>query len=64
MSKLDPADGVRLQMTQLGNVAVIVPLVYLDQPTPDSTELALILDRDDARELGRMLLAFGEGGQP
>lgn len=64
MSKLNPDDGVRLQRTQLGNVALIVPLVYLDQQTPDATELALILDRADARELGRMLLAFGEGGQP
>ncbi|MBV9450998.1 MAG: hypothetical protein JO345_34435 [Streptosporangiaceae bacterium] len=64
MSKLNPADGVRLQRTQLGNVALIVPLVYLDQQTPDATELALILGRADALELAAMLRDFAEGGQP
>ena len=54
MSKLGQ-DGVRLQKTQLGNVALIIPCVYLDEQVPGSAELALILSRADAGHLARML---------
>jgi hypothetical protein len=54
VSKLG-GDGVRLQMTQLGNVALVIPRVYLDEQVPGSAELALILSRADAGHLARML---------
>jgi hypothetical protein len=54
VTKLGP-DGVRLQVTDLGNVAIVIPRVYLDEPAPASGSLALVLGRADARELSRML---------
>lgn len=54
MSKLNDQDGVRLQRTQLGNVAVIIPRVYLDG-SGDGTALALVLGRADAQKLSEML---------
>jgi hypothetical protein len=54
VSKLGP-DGVHLQVTDLGNVAIVIPRVYLDEPAPQSADLALVLGRADAIELGRML---------
>jgi hypothetical protein len=62
MSKLNDTDGVRLQPTQLGNIAVILPADFLDAPmfpTGGSVaELALVLDRDDARKLAAQLLVY------
>jgi hypothetical protein len=60
MSKLG-ADGVQLQMTQLGNVALVIPSVYLDQPDPSGMTFALILSRADAQELARMLDTTARG---
>jgi hypothetical protein len=54
VSKLGP-DGVQLQRTQLGNVALVIPAVYLDQPDPSGMTFALILSTADAQELARML---------
>lgn len=64
-SKLGP-DGVNIQMTPAGNVALVIPSAYLDEPhphvngldallDPGSDVLALVLDRADARELSRMI---------
>jgi hypothetical protein len=50
-SKIDDQDGVRLQPTQFGNTAVMIPRVLLDEPYPGSDHLALILDPADALKL-------------
>jgi hypothetical protein len=55
MSKLGQ-DGVRLQMTQFGNAAIVIPKPYLDEPYPSAPDLALVLGKADALKLAKQLL--------
>lgn len=57
-SKLSDTDGVSVQPTSLGNVAIVIPVVYLDDPMfprGNAPDLALVLSRDDALALARQL---------
>lgn len=54
-SKINPTDGVRLQPTQLGRVALVISRVYLDEQEPGSDTLALILDREDWQTLAAQI---------
>jgi hypothetical protein len=62
VSKLNDTNGVRLQPTQVGNIALLISIDYLDTPMfpagRNVPDMALILSRDDARILGAQLISY------